>query len=61
MGAQEKGNQQAHCESVRFDSLQALEGIGITSKIHASSMVMEATGWDGECRSVCLCGGRVSG
>lgn len=42
------------CEAVRFDPLQALEGFSIASKIHASSTVMEATGWDGDAGE-CAC------
>lgn len=56
-----KTNKLTVCESVRFASLQALEGFGMTSKIHMSSMIMEETGWDGEWQSVYFCGGRVKG
>lgn len=43
------------CESMRFGPLKALEGFGITSKIRASSMVMEqlvGMASAGECASV---------
>lgn len=49
------------CESLGFTSLLNLDGFGMTSKMHVSSMIMEEAGRDGKQQTVFLCGGRVNG